>query len=168
MNMASSEMLLKSRLEDKERIAAEASEAILASAEKASGDISRLSSELAARGGFTTPGQVTGIFTQTPPPENPKNRRETDELAEEVETLRAELDAANERLAKLNEDYGEFDVEMDRHDKAELVGQLAEARASLAAAVEENRALREKAAADAAPRVPVSSPIPHRAARRRG
>ena len=147
LNMASSEMLLKSRLEDKERIAAEASEAILASAEKASGDISRLSSELAARGGFITPGRVTGIFTQTPPPENPKNRRETDELAEEVETLRAELDAANERLAKLNEDYGEFDVEMDKHDKAELVGQLAEARASLAAALEENRALREEAAA---------------------
>ena len=150
LNMASSEMLLKSRLEDKERIAAEASEAILASAEKASGDISRLSSELAARGGFTTPGRVTGIFTQTPPPEHLKNRREADELAEEVETLRAELDAANERLAKLNEDYGEFDVEMDKHDKAELVGQLAEARASLAAAMEENRSLREEAAAAAA------------------
>ena len=158
LNMASSEMLLKSRLEDKERIAAEASEAILASAEKASGDISRLSSELAARGGFTTPGQVTGIFTQTPPPENPKNRREADELAEEVETLRAELDAANERLAKLNEDYGEFDVEMDRHDKAELVGQLAEARASLAAAAEENRALREKAAASRGPGLFPDSP----------
>ena len=39
---------------------------------------------------------------------------------------------------------------MDKHDKAELVGQLAEARASLAAAMEENRSLREEAAAAAA------------------
>ena len=72
LNMASSEMLLKSRLEDKERIAAEASEAILASAEKASGDISRLSSELAARGGFTTPA---GSPASSPKPRRPNTLR---------------------------------------------------------------------------------------------
>ena len=47
---------------------------------------------------------------------------------------------------------------MDKHDKAELVGQLAEARASLAAAMEENRSLREEAAASRGPGLFPDSP----------
>lgn len=150
LNLASSEMLLKSRLEDKKRVAHEANEAILASAEKASGDIAALSGELAGLrgGGYATPKRGAGTFTQTPhSASQTQTRTDAEELAEEVDKLRAELERANERLERLNEDYGEFDAEMDKHDKAELVAALAEARAALATTREENLALRAEAAA---------------------
>ena len=109
LNLASSEMLLKSRLEDKKRVANEANEAILASAEKASGDIAALSGELTGLrgGGYATPKRGAGTFTQTPhSASQTQTRTAAEELAEEVDKLRAELKRANDRLERLNEDYG--------------------------------------------------------------